>query len=213
MKAETYRISIDGDWTLEDWYVFPRTLSQVYAFLYSMTAVSESKEEPDEDDHLYITYTAHPWRGGYSAVNFYNYLQNLVPGPLRPRVVSAQFSSPGWFELGLAVAVALSIKRIVKAFCDAGREINSLYNEIYNGLQERKLLSISVKRKELQLEREVVEFIDLSMKCLARMMGFEGVRELYKVTPNPLAAVKILLSFYRRVGTLAEYQQKGKAEF
>lgn len=213
MNSETFRIGIDGEWTLEDWYVFPRTVNQVYSFLYSITEIGELEEEPDEDDHLYITYVAHPWRGGYSAVNFYNYLQNLVPKALRPRVVSIRYASPGWFELGLAVAVALSMRKIVKAFCDSGKDIISLYNDIYRGLKERKLLNISVKREELQFAREEGEFMESSLERLSEMMAFDGVSELKQITQNELASIKILLSFYRRVRTLAEYQKNDKADF
>ena len=213
MNSETFRIGIDGEWTLEDWYIFPRTVSQVYSFLYSITEIEALEEEPDEDNRLYITYVAHPWRGGYSAVNFYNYLENLVPKPLRPRVISIHYGSPGLFELGLAAAVALSIRKIVKAFCDSGRDIISLYNDIYRGLKERKLLSISVKREELQFKREQIEFMESSLESLSKMMAFDGVSELKQITSNELASMKILLSFYRRVRIVAEYQKNGKADF
>jgi hypothetical protein len=174
----------------------------------------KSRIELDENDPLYITYTAHPWRGGYSAVNFYAYLQNLVPKDRRPRVASIRYESPGWLELTFVVlAVVLSLRRIIKAFCDSGKEITSLYNDIYKGLQERRLLSLSVKREELHLQREQLEFVEYSMDSLAKMLGFTGLAELRKIAPSPLAALKILLSFYRRVRTLAEYQQNGKADF
>ena len=213
MNQGTLRIEIDGEWTLEDWYMFPRVISQVYSFLYSITEIKMLKELPDEDDRLYITYSAHPWRGGYSAVNFYNYLQTLIPKNLRPRVVSIHYSSPGFFELGLAVVVAISIRKIVKAFCDSGKDIISLYNEVYNGMQKRKLLSISVKREDLQFQKEHIKFIEKSLTSLSQMMSFEGISELKQITPNELAALKILLSFYRRVRILAEYQKSGKADF
>lgn len=184
MNQGKFRIGIDGEWTLEDWYVFPRAISQVYSFLYSLTEIKMLEELPDEDDRLYITYSAHPWRGGYSAVNFYNYLQSLIPKHLRPRVVSIHYSSPGFFELGLAVAVAISIRKIVKAFCDSGKDIISLYNEIYNGMQKRKLLSISVKREDLQFQKEQTKFIKKSLTSLSQMISLEGISELKQITPN-----------------------------
>ncbi|MCX5823967.1 MAG: hypothetical protein NTY86_10815 [Deltaproteobacteria bacterium] len=213
MNPERFRIGIDGEWSLEDWYVFPRTIDQTYSFLYSITEVGRLEGEPEEDEPLYITYTAHPWRGGYSAVNFYNYLHDLVPKPLRPRVISIHYASPGWLELGLAIGVALSIRRIVKAFCDSGREIVSFYNDIYDGLNERKLQRISVKREELRLTREQIEFAEYSMKKLSKMMAFDGLTELKQITPNELSSLKILLSFFRRIRVLGDYQKNGKADF
>lgn len=213
MNPERFRIGIDGEWSLEDWYIFPRTIDQTYSFLYSITEIGKLEQEPEEDEPLYITYAAHPWRGGYSAVNFYNYLHGLVPKPLRPRVFSIQYASPGWLELGLAVGVALSIRRIVRAFCDSGRDIVSLYNDIHKGLSERKLQGISVKREELKLNREQIEFAEYSIEKLSKMMAFEGFPELKQITPNELSSLKILLSFFRRIRILGEYQKNGKADF
>jgi len=213
MKPEPYRIQIDGEGTLEDWYVFPHTFNQVYSFLYSIRAVSELPEQPEEDNRLFITYTAHPWTGGYSAVNFYSYLQKLVPKQLRAGVRSVHYSSPGWFELTLLLGVAVSIRKVVKAFCESGKELHSLYSEIYKGLQERKLLRMEVKSRELQLAKEHVDFMERSMESLSRTMAFDGLAELRKITNNRLAAIKILLSFYRRARTLAKYETQGKARF
>ncbi len=213
METEPYRIPIDGDWTLEDLYVFPRTWGQVYAFLYSMVLLSELEEDLDENDRLYLTYTSQPWRGGYSTVNFYNYLQKIVPQPYRPRIISMQFSSPGWFELGVLALAATQINKIVKSFCDSGREINSLYNEIYKGLRERELQGISVKREELKLAEEYADFLDISNQEISKRMGFKYLNELNQITDNRLASLKMTLSFYRRIRTLVKFQSEGKARF
>ena len=55
----------------------PHTYIQVYSFLYSFYTPIEDFD--DENDRLVITYSAHPWKGGYSAVNFYNNLKYIVP--------------------------------------------------------------------------------------------------------------------------------------
>ena len=116
-------------------------------------------------------------------------------------------------ELILFVPVAIAIKKIVQSFCVAGESINSLYNEIYKGMQERKLLQINVKKEELKLKTADLEFISSSTKSLAKLLGFKSVKELNKVTRNPLTSLKILLSFYRRIRSLANYTTKGKTKF
>jgi len=209
MTDNTYRIKMNGDWTLEDLYWLPHVYSQVYAFLYALNMPLTDYGE----ERLHITFTAHPWLGGYSAVNFYGYLENLVPRSDRPRIVSIQYGSPGLMELALAVSVALSIGALIKTFSRAVLDLHSLYSSIYRGLQERKLMRIEVKRKELALESEELQFINEAAQKLSEMMGFENVEQINELTGNPLATLKILLSFYRRIRALAEYEKEKKAKF
>jgi len=214
-----YKINIDGKWTLEDLYLLPHTYSQVYGFIYSINEIKDISPESlddfnmDFDERILFTYTSQPWKGGYSTVNFYNYLKNLVPPKHRPRIKAIHYESPGFMELILFVPVAIAIKKIVQSFCDAGKSIHSLYNEIYKGMQERKLLQIDVKKKELELKEVDLKFINSSTQSLAKLLGFKNLKELNKVTRNPLTSLKILLSFYRRIRSLADYTTKGKTKF
>jgi hypothetical protein len=209
MADNIYKIQMNGEWTLEDLYWLPHVYSQVYAFLYALNMPLTDYDE----ERLYITFTAHPWLGGYSAVNFYGYLQNLVPSSDRPRIVSIQYGSPGLMELALAVSIALSIGVLIRTFSRGIIDLHSLYNSIYKGLQDRKLMRIEVKRKELALENEQIQFVNEAVQKLSQMMGFENVEQINKLTGNPLATLKILLSFYRRIRTLAGYEEEKKAKF
>jgi len=218
MKKE-YKINIDGKWTLEDWYLLPHTYSQVYAFMYSLQEIKKEDNEISDnfdisfDERILFTYTSQPWRGGYSAVNFYNYLKNLIPPKHRPRINAIHYESPGFMVLILFVPVAIAIKEIVQSFCKAGKSIHSLYNEIYKGMQERKLLQIDVKKKELELRQTDLKFINSSTESLVKLLGFKNIKELHTVTKNPLTSLKILLSFYRRIRSLVDYTNEGKTKF
>lgn len=215
MKKE-YKINIDGKWTLEDLYLLPHTYSQVYAFIYSLNeikTISPGNFNGELDERILFTYTSQPWKGGYSAVNFYNYLKSLVPSKHRPQIKAIHYESPGFMELILFAPVATAVKEIIQSFCDAGVSINSLYNEIYKGMQERKLLQINVRKKELELKEADLQFIKSSAESLAKLLGFRNIKELNSVTGNPLTSLKILLSFYRRIRSLADFTTKGKARF
>ncbi len=210
MPSSTYRIEIDGDWTLEDLYTFPRTYSQLYSVLFVLdeTNLSDVDEERAER-----TFQAHPWRGGYSAVNFYGWLGYLVPRRDRPRIASIRYASPGWIELALAVGVAANLGRLVSTFVKAGHELNGLYSEIYKGLNDRKLMKVNAKREELDLRQDEVRFLEDATQRLSRLMGFPNVAAIHRLTGNPLATIKILLSIYRRLRKLAAYEEAGKAKF
>ena len=72
------------------------------------------------------------------------------------------------------------------------------------------MLRLEVKRAQLGLQKEEMKFVETSAKQLAEMMGFKNLQQINALTGNPLATLKILLSFYRRVKKLAEYEKNGK---
>lgn len=206
-KINTYKINIDGDWTLVDFYKFPHVYSQVYSLLYSL----QFFEQVDKK-RLEATYQSFPWAGGFSAVNFYNGLYRLIPKTYKPVVVSIRYSSPGWIELSLAIGVAIGLKQIVKHVATMALEVNSAYDQIYKDMQKRKLLSLDVKSKELNHSKEELKFIEESSESFAKLLGFNGTKEITKLTQNRLATLKILLSFYRRIRTLKEFEDKEKLQ-
>jgi hypothetical protein len=201
-----YKIPLAEKWTLEDWYVFPHIYEQVYFFMYSFL--------PNQDDsaveRIQRAYSTFPWYGGYSAVNFYDQLKYILPKNRRPYIVSIRYGSDGWIELALLVSIAMSIERIVKAIADTLDHCNNVYHNIYIGLQRRKLLRIKTKRKELQLKKKELEYIEESLQLMARLLGFQNLAEVNERTGSSYITLKILLSLYRRLRILAEYQKRGK---
>jgi hypothetical protein len=107
----TYPILMDGRWTLEDLYKFPRTYEQAYFALDALTP-SESEADFDRVDRAL---KAFPWQGGYSAVNFYNQLKYATPIDARPEVLSIQYASPGAITLSLILEQAELLAAIVGA--------------------------------------------------------------------------------------------------
>jgi len=208
-QAETYTIHIEGDWSLEDLYVFPRAFEQVYFLVYSLMP------ERDEDalERIHHAYSALPWRGGYSAVNFYNQLKYVTPKPDRPQIVSIHYASPGWLEVALILSVALSVERLVKSISNTIGHAHDVYDRIARGMSERKLLRLEAQQKELQFKKEELEYITSCLDQMGKLLGFNNLEEIKNRTGHPYISLKILLSLYRRVRTLVEYIGKGKADF
>jgi hypothetical protein len=206
--VETYRVELAGKWTLADFHEFPYAYTQSYSFLYSLMA-DEIPEDALEDS----PYRIYPWRGGYSAVNFFKRLYSDIPRSERPQVISISYASPGWIELGLVLVVAMSLRKIIDNLCKAAKSINQTYNEIYMGMQERKLLSLDSKSAELKLDKEHLEFLERSSDTFAKLLGFESYGTLIRYSPNPLTTLKMLMAFYRRVRKLKDYQIKDKLKF
>jgi hypothetical protein len=205
------RLQLDGEWGLQDLSGFGREYVQTYSFLYALAKAEDPDEELDE--RIQRAFAAYPWRGGWSAVDFYLTLRVVVPKRHRPRIVRIEYSSPGFIELGLVVAFALTVRRIVKVVCDSANDINSTYNNIHKGLTDRKLGRMDVRRAELDLTKAELEFARESADRFAGLIGFTQMDVIRKLTPNDLVALKVLLSFYRRVRALAKLEKSGKIRF
>lgn len=208
-SRESYTITLDGDWSLEDLYKFPRAYEQVY-FLINALEFPGDYYSGEEVDHIF---RAFPWFGGYSAVGFYNTLKYRTPARRRPIIVSIEYASPGWLELSLLVAAAVKIEAIVKAIASSIDHVNATYNAIRKGIYDRKLSDIKVRREQLRLDEETLDFISRSSDTMAQILGLENVRQLDEKTGDRLISLKILLSFYRRLKVLADYQLNGNADF
>jgi len=206
--ADSYRIEIGEQWSLEDLYVFARTYEQVYFLAYSLLPDLPH----DVSERVTLAYAAFPWRGGYSAVDFYDRLKYAIPRQEWPNLGAISYGSPGFLELLLVRAVASVVSGLVKDIAGSLREMNATYNEIVSDLRKRKLLRLDVRNKEIELSRAELHLVEEQAEVAARFLGFEGHEELTGRTGNPYITLKILLSFYRRLRTLAEFSKEGKAD-
>jgi hypothetical protein len=204
-RRGVYRIDLAGEWSLEDLYSFPHAYGQLYSFV---NALQRGRLEIDE---AYERPFEYPWRGGWSTVNFFSYVASRVPRTARPRLLAMQYASPGWMDLSLVIASAIAIRTLVTTFVKAATQLHALYNDIYKGMHDRKLMQVDVRERLLELEEKELAWIETSTDKIAKLMGFKDVATLSTVTRNPLATLKLVLSLYRRVRTLAKYEESGKA--
>ncbi|MEG3082408.1 hypothetical protein U1707_02020 [Sphingomonas sp. PB2P12] len=207
-QYDRYKIPIDGRWTLEDLYRFPRAYEQVY---FAFEAISPS-ETVEVEERLTRAFEAFPWRGGYSAVSFYNQLKFATPIQRRPTVTRIQYASPGLIELYLSLPLAVHIGSVVSSVAASIGVCNKVYNSIHIDLQKRKLLRIEVGRKQLELSREEFYLVKEMSETMATMLDIGTAQFLHERTKDPLKSLKILLSVFRRVKTLAEFKLRGKAD-
>src|SRR5258708_3921746 len=206
MRTEFYQIPIGGEWTLEALYIFPRAYEQCY-FLY----LALTPDTPEfEDDRVLYAYEAFPWQGGYSAVDFYNQLKWAVPRRRRPRITRIRYSSPGLIELGtLSVVVALNIEKVVRNICNSAKIVSGTYTAVYRDMQKRKLLRIKTEKEIRKLSPAEIRIIEAHAEDIADILDVNlGV--LNERTGSPYKSVKILLSLFRRVRSLAWFQKDAK---
>ncbi len=204
---DRYIIPIDGRWSLEDLYKFPRSFEQVY---YALEAIAPA-EDRDVEERILRAFQAFPWRGGYSAVGFYNQLKWATSPTERPTITQLHYSSPGIIELALNLPLAIHVGAVVSSVAGSIHVMNRVYHRIHTDLQERKLLRIEVERKRLELTQEEMDAILKMGETMSQVLDLPGAHALHSRTQNPLISLKILLSVYRRIRTLAEFKIRGKA--
>jgi hypothetical protein len=105
-----YRIRLpEEEWQLDDLYELPHAFEQCYAFVYclDMELMERDRESIDQ------TFSAYPWRGGFSYVNIYLVLKSQLPYAARPRLKSMHKASPGWIDLYLNVDAAIQVAKAV----------------------------------------------------------------------------------------------------
>lgn len=206
-KRERYRIAIDGEWSLQDLYVFPHAYNQLYSFVFSVTQgrldVEEDEEWPRFD---------YPWRGGWSTVNFFEFAAGRMGSRNRPELLAIHYESPGWLDLGLLLSAAYIIRKLVRNFVATSRELLTLYNDIYKGLHDREMMRIDARERLLSVEQKELEWLETSANKMAELLGFEDLPTLARLTGNPIATLKLMLALYRRVRTLAKFKESGKAD-
>ncbi len=212
LRVGRERLGLDGDWSLQDLSDFCRTYLQLYSVLYSIFPPVLSSLNDEELERLRYTYGAFPWRGGYSAVDFYESLRRFIPKDDRPIVRRVRYESPGFIELGLVVGVALSIKTIVKAVTTSIRDINGAYNDIYKGMQQRKLTDIDVKRRQMELTHDQLRFAREAQEQFGELISLDNVAELERLASNEVVSPKVMLSVYRRARALSKDEREGKLD-
>ena len=202
------KITIDSEWDLVDLYRFPHSYTQVYAFLYSLSQAGRINSEA-----VSRIYRAHPWRGGYSSLNFYMSLYSAMEDEHIPTVHSIRYASLGYIEITALTILVTQIRRIVTIVAQTIEIADRTYDRIYKRAQKRKLLAMDVRRREREFEREEIKFMVESAEELARIMSFDDLEKLQVRTRDPLGTMKILLSFYRRVRELVGFQLDQKVRF
>jgi len=206
LDVENIKLHIDGRWELTDLNLLTRVYIQIYGLIYSLDVADDYL-----DEEIQYIYGKYPWKGGFSAVNFYQNLFSKMPRKYRPEIKSFQYASPGFMELSQLVDVAKDISLIVGYVSAALLAGNKTYSSIQKGIRERKLSKVDLRSEELKLLEQERDFIHKSVNDIAKVMGVrkETLAKLYlRAENNELAVLKILSSLYRRARDLAKLQNK-----
>lgn len=201
------QIHIDGRWDAKDLASLPDQFLGGYAFLYTLSS-DEQRNKPAIVD----MFRKYPWRGGFSAVQFHKGLYESIPRKNHLAITGIEYHSPGDITLKMVPAIYEQIKITCNAFERDGPTIKELFRDLRDGMSQRELLGRSLD--EINADQFDYAFVEKMTRELSSKMHFKHLEQLYLLAEsNWISAAKIFMSYYRRIKSLAEFFETGKASF
>ena len=200
-QKKTVTIAIGQRWDLGDLQQFSRKYQEVYALTYTTMHDPTSNGSP---------YPQYPWRRGLSSFLFYDDLKANVPRSLRPVVERFNYNSPGEIELTVLADVNAQMRAMLGSVVEAPKPASEAYHAIHAELSKRTLLGENPSKSFLQHHGD---YLKGALRELGAAIGFRDIKKLGIYSADPLRALKILLSLYRRLMALREYVEEEKVDF
>jgi hypothetical protein len=201
LKKRIVTIAIGQRWELRDLQQFSHKYEEVYALIYSTLHGAPATT---------AAYKQYPWRRGLSSVLFYDDLQASVPWSVRPVVESINYNSPGSIELTVLADVNAQMREMLASVVEAPKHASEVYHQVHSELAKRKILGENPPK---HFRERYDDYLRGSLRELGAAIGFRDVSKFVLYSKDPLRAVKILLSLYRRLMTLREYVEEEKVDF
>lgn len=204
----TYEIALENQLALEELQKIPHKFTQAYSLLLCLTERTSVNATLVKE-----AFNAYPWRGGFSRVHFYKRLEHIIPAMLRPQIKSMHFASPGWIELELDKKTAKKVGSLVENYIENADDITDLVNQVNSELSNRKLRGNEGKSISDNISNADLKYCAEAFESVASSLSFKNASLIRELAINDLAALKILLSFQRRLFSLAIFQMQQKANF
>ena len=197
-QLETQTYAIDGSWDLPDFSQFYAKITDLYSFFLSLEEYMSSTARLDLKKAIGGAFRGHPLRGGSRYINLYNDLYDAQDIDDRLIVKRIQYASPGRVDVDGRSDIFEKLNCSLDLFAANYDAIKTEYLEIHRYLHDSRLLKRDAARVEL--DSAIAKYILGRAREFAKIMQLEQFDLIYSLTDkNPLATIKILLSFYRRM--------------
>jgi|GEM_PF-2511094 len=201
-------VDIDGRWEISDLRKFSDLVQDCYSFGFALLGATGNAAKARIDSLFH----KHPWRGGFSSVNFFKELYKNIPQEDRAGIRKIDYASPGEIKFYMNGDVADSIRELVLEINDDESPAHESYRTARRFLQDRNWLSKSDTDIQLTASDlvELSQLLDASCKAFGLQDHSDHILQL--ASGDPLSAVKIVLAYFRRLQGLADYVATGKAQ-
>lgn len=202
--TSSYMLGLDNQLFINDLSQIPKTFEQLYAFHYGLEHLGHTSVRD------VMRKLMGNWTGGFSAVNIFSGLKNLIPAIHRPEVTSLQYNSPGHIELNLLENLAQSVQKVSK-------RIESEF--VFNRLERAyKTINAYLKIKGLSgfdedssivvtnITPETTLALSKAVRILFRCFGWTEYHYKFEmIGAHPLQQLRAIMSYYRRLRILRSY--------
>jgi hypothetical protein len=207
-NSEVKIVNIDGQWEISDLRKFSDLVQDCYSFGFALLGAAGQIAST----RINKLFHKHPWRGGFSSVNFFRELYVNIPAEDRADIRSFNYASPGEIKFFMNGDVADSIREIVNGINEPESEAKEVYRKAYRRLQDNQWLS----KSDADVALSAIDLADLTqiLQDCCDAFGIDGQADhiLDLASGDPLSAVKIVFAYYRRLQGLADYVATGKAQ-
>lgn len=193
------RINIQGDWDLEMISEVTHAYVQVYSagcFMLDPRPIAPQENESETGRYSY------PWRGGFSAVNFFRSVYAQLPPRYRPEVLEITYASPGYIEL---LGYSLAISLVVRTVTVNATRILAVYKDVQDQIVKRELNKLDAQQRRAQ-----ARFVEAAYNRLAEAIELpnQATGKLRDATQQDAwARLKIALALSRRIEKVAQFEQ------
>jgi|HubBroStandDraft_6_1064221.scaffolds.fasta_scaffold373885_2 hypothetical protein len=206
LLPKSYGVPIAGDWFSRDFaYLFKR-YERIYAFFY---ATGPRFVRPIEDTLRRVLRA--PWKGGYSRVNLYTRLAEVLPAQHALKVDKLQFASPGDVKFEAIPSIGESIARTIVKYLEHETSVDKSSKRITTILRlanlNRKDLSDRPEKSIKLSDKERDEISAAVVSISTRLAATEQFKVLREHSPNSVVYAKAVVSFVRQVEMLSKLQR------
>lgn len=197
-SANSYSLLVEGGWSVKALGDFPHTFAKVYSLLYGLNVLRIPSFE------------GFPWRGGFSAVHFFNWVAHQIPAESKPVVSAMQYSSPGFMRFSLHGATADQVSHCVNDYKTKNTSISAAFSDLATFIRENKLNDDHVTDEQWQKVNPTLS--DKAINLISAL-GVVDAASFERACPRPFEAAKIAMSFYRYIRKLNDFEKNGLVRF
>lgn len=212
LLPKEFNVPIAGEWFGRDFeYLFKR-YERLYAFFYA----TGPRFVRTINATLHRVMRA-PWRGGYSRVNMFTRLAEVLPGQHALRVATLNFASPGDVKFEAIPSIGKSIHKTVVMYIEAQRAVDAHAKKI-----KRILTSAGFNKRDLsEMPESGIKFskpqwgdLEDSLHAIAEQLAVTNEFDSLRThSPNTVVFAKGVLTFVRQVEKLSILQDQGLLNF
>ena len=198
----SYAALLEDTWDTPELSDFPVKFQQAYLAVYMYGPQSKGTASPVAHNY--------PWKGGFSAVHFYNNLRAQVPPEARPKLTALVYSSPGYVRWDLDRSGIAAMRIALDNFDNDRETIIGLANAAYATIRKNNLNDKHLDTIGDDINNSLGPlFIDLA----GALGSVDGTRIRDVHGDNNFVCLKIVLSVYKRIRFLSELRDRARVMF